>query len=115
MTNKEVRLSSLKFKLKNMKDERKKYVVWKLNPEQRDFVQTLGYQVTPWIYEVQTAIIENRAGLQTQKSLGILWELHFARKRGQKKMYKHLKANEVKILEQYNVSFVPLKYKIILQ
>lgn len=111
MTNKEKQLSALKHKLRNKKENREKEVIWKLSIVQKEYIEQLGYTLVPWIYEIITkSIIDVK-----RAKAPIIREVHYANKRGQKKMYRKLKSQELRSLNEYGVNYYPYKYKIILQ
>lgn len=110
MTNKEKRLSALKYKLRQKKENCEKEVIWKLSNEQKEYVEQLGYTVIPWIYEITTKSIIGIRGVTEP----MIRDVHYAGKRGQKKLYRKLKKKELKTLEEYGVRCYPFKYKIIL-
>ena len=109
MTNKQHQFSKLKYELSKKKSEGVKTVIWKLNEEQIQFIRGLGYQVTPELYEVCTKRIA-----VTGNSTGIVKRINRSAARGEKKIVCSLRKKELKMLEELNVSCIPLRYKIIL-
>jgi len=109
MTNKQYRLSKLKYELGKKKSDGVKTVIWKLNQEQIQFIRDLGYQVTPELYEVRTRRIAVNGN-----STGIVKRINRSAARGERKIVCPLRKRELKMLEELNVSCIPLRYKIIL-
>lgn len=111
MTNKEIQLSTLKHKLRTKKENHEKEVIWKLGTQQKEYIERLGYTVVPCIYEIITKTVVNVRFAKAP----IIKDVHYANKRGQKKLYRRLKAHELSSLKEYDVIFHPFKYRIILQ
>lgn len=111
MTNSENLLANLKHQLRQKRENQEKEVVWKLNDEQKEYVEQLGYGVIPWIYEINTKPIP---GVKYARAK-IIRDVHYANQRKRKKLYRTLKPKEVKALQEHEVRYHVLKYKIILQ
>lgn len=111
MTNKEMRFANIKYQLSKKKDDRKKYVIWKLDDNMLEYIQRLGYQVEPWIYEIKT---RKSASIRNAKS-SIVKELHYANSRGKRSIYCKLKVGEKHTLDEIGITYRPYKYKIHLQ
>lgn len=111
MKNDQNRLSQLKYQLKTQQAEGKKEVIRKLNNEEREFVEeTLGYEVIPWLYEITTKTFVNVKALNSS----LLKDIHYANKKGRKKIYLRLKRQDIRILEDNGVHYCRFKDKIIL-
>lgn len=110
MKNSEYRLSFLKHQLAEKKQQDKKEVIWKLSPEQVEYVQRLGYRIIPDMYRITTQPIHGIGDVKSK----IVKDVHYANIRGQKQIYKKLRIEDVKELERRRISFNVLKYRIIL-
>lgn len=110
MKNKDYRLAQTKYKLKELKQHRVKSVVWRLTRQQKVFIQQLGYEVIPYLYEVKTKTFMNLSSIKNSK----LKEIHYSCKKGKKAIVLKLNKEDMKILEEYAVKFRPIKFKIIL-
>jgi len=75
--------------------------------EQKAFLQELGYEVIPVLY-----VIETKRIAVTSSSNGLLKYINRASARGQKRIFRKLKATELKTLEELNIACTPCKYKI---
>lgn len=84
-------------------------VIRRMTAEQATFVKdVLHYQVNPYLYEVHTRKIEN-----VSNAMWLLKEIHRAYKKGQKTIYKRLRAKEVDALERAGIKFRPVKYRVV--
>lgn len=110
MNNKDYRLSQTKHKLKQLKERRVKFVIWKLTVEQKEYIESLGYKVVPYLYEVQTKMLKNFATVHNSK----LKEIHYAYKKGKRTMVLKLNKEDMRALEDKFIKFRPIKFKIIL-
>lgn len=109
MKNRQYRLAKLKYQLEDKKRNGIRYVIWKLNRVQVDYiVEILRYQVTPYLYRIQTRQLKNYRG--TQNSL--LKELHHANKEGKKTIVKKLSVQQLKVLDEYGLKYWTEKYRI---
>lgn len=87
-----------------------KEVIWSLNSnERRDEVARLGFQMIPWLYEIKTRPLHRIHGRPK-----LLKDIHFAYKRGKKYIVRHLDAEQLSLLKQYDFRIRVFKYKIIL-
>ncbi len=111
MKNNQNRLSGLKYQLRTQKEAGKKEVTKKLSDEQREFIEeVLGYETKPWLYEITTKTIEHVRKVKSS----IIRDIHYAKKRGQKKLYKRLKVQDKKTLDEYGIVYRRFKDRIIL-
>lgn len=110
MKNKEYQLSQTKHKLKQLKERRVKFIIWRLSVEQKEYIERLGYKVVPYLYEVKTRTFKNIFDIHNQ----VLREMHYSNKKGKKTMVLRLKKEDMKALEEYNIKFHPIKFKIFL-
>ena len=107
MKNSEYRLSRLKHMLEEKKKSGKLYVTWKLNNEQLEFAQNIGYNVVPYLYEIHTRPMQILSGK-------LVKEIHYAAMRGQKSIVRTLNKSEDQFLSKVGVKHRVLKYKIYL-
>ena len=110
MKSKDYELSQLKYKLIKLKERRVKSVIWRLTNQQRDYIENLGYEVIPYLYEVKTKTFQNFSNINNCK----LKELHYSNKKGKKTVVLMLKHKDMKDFEAYSVKFRPIKFKIYL-
>lgn len=110
MKNSDYRLAKIKHKLKELKNRRVKSVQWRLTKQQNEYIQGLGYKVIPYLYEVKTRTFINFSNIKNNK----LKEIHYSCKKGKKAIVLKLNEGDIKILEEYGISFRPIKFKIIL-
>ena len=108
MKNADYQLSKMKQKLKDMEARRVKSVIWKLSKNQVEYIQNLGDEVTPYLYEIKTRPFKEVRNLKDT----ILKDIHYANKNGKKSVVKKLTPKQRKILSEYGVVFRPMKYKI---
>lgn len=111
MTNKENRLEKLKYELRQKKANGVERVIWKLDEEQSEYVERLGYEKRPYMYEVTTKVIPDM-GRGTHP---LIRDISIAKKQGRNKLYLKLKTRELQELDERDIKYCPLKYEIILQ
>lgn len=104
------KLVHLKYKLENLKDRRIKIVIWKLTKEEREYIESLGYRVEPYLYEIRTQTSKN---LSQEKS-SLIRELHYANKKGKKTIVLKLNRKDMKVLEEHHIKYRPIKFEIFL-
>ncbi len=108
MNNKLYKMSKLKNQLLDKKRKNKSNPCWKLNHEQKNYVEnTLGFRTTPVIYSITTRSFQN---IRQQSS--ILKDIHYAFKRGVPRMVRKLSMDEKKVLDEHSVKYTPYKYVI---
>lgn len=110
MKNKDYRLVQLKYKLKEQKNYKVKYVIWRLTSQQKSYIESLGYKVTPYLYEIRTRTFKNLSKINNNN----LKQLHYSCKRGKKTIVLSLNSDDIEIFKEYKISFRPIKYKILL-
>lgn len=111
MKNKCYRQCKMKKQLIQKRNEGREFVVWKLNPTQKQDIETLGYKVEPFIYLIETRTFCNIKKIRST----FLKDIHYARKRKKSHLARPLKQGEIDLLEEYGVKYSPLKYKIYLR
>lgn len=100
--------SRTKYKLLEKKRRGVKEVIWRLRPEQRQFIESrLGMPTEIYLYEVRTRTFRNVRNVDK-----ILKELHFLNKRGKKVAILKLIPKQLEILDSYGIYYRPYKYKI---
>jgi len=100
----------LKHQLADAKNRRKKQLIWKLTPEQVEFVRSLGYRVEEFLYQVKTKPLSNIHFVKSK----LLKDIHYANKRGVSLSTFALDENKKKILDEHGIKYRPYKYKIFL-
>jgi len=108
MKKEDYQLCRLKHKLRKLKERRVKEVEWKLTKEEKQYIENLGYQVTPYLYEIRTKTFKDLSNIKYYK----IREIHYSNKRGKKTIVRRLQHNDMKMLEEFNVKFYPVKFKI---
>lgn len=111
MKNDEYRLCKLKYELRRLKKENRKFTIRKLNEEERDYVESLGYKVLPHTYEVCTKRIRSQMALENEK----VRKVSEAYEKGIKTISLRISKEARKIFDKYSIKYSPIKYKIILK
>lgn len=109
MKNDAYRCSKMKYQLSERKRKGIKYVDWKLNCQQIEFVKGLGYEIKVVLYEITTRTFKQIRNLDP-----ILKCIHYKNKKGSKTTVLKLTENQIKILADYGVKCRPYKYRIFL-
>ena len=91
MKSKDYKLSSLKYKLRELKSKNKKFVIWKLNPDQLYFVNSIGYRTEPYLYRIPTRRYQNFE----RKNHHIIKTLHYERVNGNQYIVRHLQEQDL--------------------
>lgn len=104
------KLQNMKYTLEEYKRRKIKTKEWKLNKLQREYLESLGYQIEPVIYEITTKTFKDLYHIRSP----LIKEIHYASKAGKKRIGKSLKEADKKVLAEYKVKFYPLKFKIII-
>ena len=102
------KLSAMKHQLEERRRHGVEWVFKSLNDTQKRYLENLGYQVTPWLYWVKTKEMAN-VSKATSK---LIKEIHAARKRGAKDLYKKLTPKNLESLDEYGIEYSVCKYKI---
>ena len=98
--------SKLKHQLLSKKRNGVKEVIWKLNSEQRKFVEeTLNFSVEPYLYSVKTRAFYDVGNLDA-----LLKEIHYKNKKGCRESVFKLNAKQKELLEKFGVRYTPYKY-----
>lgn len=104
--------NKLKHQLWQYEANGKKELLWKLKPEQVEYIRGLGYQVEATLFYIHTKAFPDLL----RKKYKILNELHMSKTRqGKSFIVKKLSRNEKDILRESGVSFSAAKYTIKLQ
>lgn len=110
MKNKQHEASKIKKMLFSKKRAGVRYVIWRLDSKaQKDEVQRLGFPMEPWLYEIRTKPFKY---IKDKPSL--IKDVHYAYKRGNKRIVRHLTKQEMNLLEEYEIRGRVIKYKITL-
>lgn len=108
MKNKEYRLEKLRKQLSIDEGLGKKYKEWELTPEQVKYVQdVLGYETEVILYRIKTKQFHHISLIPK-----LIKEIHFACKRGKWMMKKPLTNSEIEILDNYDIRYSPVKFRI---
>ena len=111
MKNSQMKFATLKYQLREYKNAGKKEVIRKLNEEQREYVETLGYATIPFLYEIVKKSFANIKKV----NCSVVKDVHYSNRKGRRKIYRKLKRTDLKILEQNDIFYRIYKYRIILQ
>ena len=99
--------SQLKHEVYRARSAGKKYLILKISDQQAEFLRKLGFRVTEYLYWIETKTWGNVNNVQ-----GVLKELHFLRKEGKRSCIRHLNQRELKVLNEYDVRYEVMKYRI---
>lgn len=108
MKNSAYENSRFKYQLLEKKRNGIKEVIWKLNPNQIEFIEkTLGFEVESYLYEVRTRKFSNVYKLDS-----FLKEMHYRNKKGKQFMVTKLNGYQKDALDVLGIKYRPYKYKI---
>ncbi len=111
MKNSAYRYSKIKHQLNEKKQRGVRQVSWKLNFDEVEFIEKyLHYRVEPYLYEVKTRPIQ---GVKSSGSK-ILKDIHYKSLRGNKTIILTLTDKGLKLLDECEIKYRPLKFKIYL-
>lgn len=111
MRFKQHQMSALKKQLLEKKRRGVKFLVWKLNKDQIEYITSvLHFRVEPYLYKIRTRSFSNIRLLE----YNILKDLHYENKRGKQFDVRLLKDKDKYILTEYGVRYEPIKHKIYL-
>ena len=83
-------------------------MVWRLSSEQQSFIEEdLGLEISPKLYVIRT-----RKFSRLREKGHLLKDIHFSCKSGKHTIVRELKAEDMKILDEYGVYYRPYKYAI---
>jgi len=100
--------SKLKYQLLSKKRNGVKEVIWKLNLQQKKFIEeTLEFSVEPYLYSVKTRTFHNISEMDA-----ILKEIHYKNKKGTRECVFQLNSKQRKLLDEFEVKYAPYKYII---
>jgi hypothetical protein len=85
----------------------KKHLILKISEQQVEVLRRSGFKVTEYLYWIETRTWHNTNCVQ-----GVLKELHFLRKGGKESCVRHLNQKELKILDENDVRYKVIKYRI---
>ena len=110
MENKDYRLEQLERKLRINETNGRRTLEWELTAEQREYVENLGYNLENILYRFKT-----RQFKDIRSKPDLIKEIHYASKRKKWMMKKPLTDEEVRILDNYNIKYTPVKFRIYLK
>ncbi len=111
MKAKQYQLSCLKKQLREKKKNRVKVLEWKLTEEQKEYIENvLHLKVEPYLYRIRTRTFKNISKL----NYSILKDIHYMKKRGKDFEVRRLSKKDKEILDEYGISYDPVRYKIYL-
>lgn len=105
MKNRDYKMSKLKHQVKNNRNPNK---LWCLNEEEKDYLVSQGYTLTPVLFRIRTRRLNNYSGT----TIHLLKTLHHAKREGKDYIVMKLTFSDKKILNEYGISYLPLKYRI---
>lgn len=102
--------SQLKHEVYQAKNAGKKHMTLKISEQQAEFLRKLGFTVIPYLYWIETKTWCNANDVR-----GVLKELHFLRKGGKRSCVRRLNKKEIALLDEYDVRYEVMKYRIYLK
>lgn len=111
MKNKNYQQSKLKKQLREKKNNGVRVLIWKLTPEAKELVESFGYYVEPYIYQINTRTFSNIRLIKNR----LLKDLHYMNKRGKHFECRPLRKEEKEVLDEFGIKYKAVKYKIHLE
>lgn len=108
--NEDSKLKQIDNKIEKLKNRNVKMVEWRLTNKEREYIESQGYQIVPYIYEIKTHQCRNMYGIPNS----IIREIYYANKAGKKIIGKALKVQELKQLQEYGIKIRPVKFRVYL-
>lgn len=102
--------AQLKHEVYQAQNAGKKHLTLKISDQQAEFLRRLGFTVVPYLYWIETRTWSNVSNVR-----GVLKELHFRRKDGKRSCVRRLTKKEIAILEENDVRYEVMKYRIYLK
>lgn len=102
--------SQLKHEVYQAKNAGKKNLTLKISEQQAEFLRNLGFKVEEYLYWIETRTWGNANNVR-----GVLKELHFLRKGGKRSCVRRLNRKEIALLDEYDVRYEVMKYRIYLK
>lgn len=102
--------SQLKHEVYQAKNAGKKHLTLKISDQQAEFLRRLGFTVVPYLYWIKTRTWGNAMNVR-----GVLKELHFLRKEGKRSCVRRLNKKDMTILDEHDVEYEVMKYRIYLK
>ena len=102
--------SQLKHEVYQAKNAGKKHLTLKITEQQAEFLRRLGFKVVDYLYWIET-----RTWCNVNDVRGVLKELHFLRKGGKRSCVRRLNRKELALLDEYDVRYEVMKYRIYLK
>lgn len=101
-------LKHFKIELSRVRNRKSVNPIWKLSPQQLEYIRKLGIPVTVKLYCIKTRTFYNTKGLKH-----ILKDIHFAKQNARKnQIFRSLTVEQRQILDEYKVEYYPYKYII---
>ena len=102
--------SQLKQEVYQAKNAGKKHLTLKISEQQAEFLRRLGFRVVDYLYWIETRTWCNASDMR-----GVLKELHFLRKGGKRSCVRRLNKKEIALLDEHDVRYEVMKYRIYLK
>lgn len=102
--------SQLKHEVYQAKNAGKKNLTLKISEQQAEFLRNQGFKVEAYLYWIETRTWGNANNVH-----GVLKELHFLRKGGKRSCVRRLNRKEIALLDEYDVRYEVMKYRIYLK
>ena len=102
--------SQLKHEVYQAKNAGKKHLTLKISEQQAEFLRRLGFRVVDYLYWIETRTWCNASDMR-----GVLKELHFLRKGGKRSCVRRLNKKEIALLDEHDVRYEVMKYRIYLK
>lgn len=110
MNNEDSKYIKYKYKIEELKRRRVRSKEWVLTNKEKQYIESLGYEVIPIIYEVTTKHLKNLYSIKNHK----LREIHYANKEGKRRIGMKLTKEDMQQLKEHNIRFRAVKFKIII-
>ena len=111
MKRRDFEYSRTKKQLQQYKQNGKKELVWKLSYKQIEVIKMMkGVRYEPYLYKIKTRPFSNIRSIKSS----FLKDIHYKNKRGKKYFVTTLNNDEKQLLQDYNIPYHVVKYKIYL-
>lgn len=109
MRNSQQKLSRLKHKLVQEKQKGKEEVIWKLTPEEAEYLKR-SFNMEPYRYRLK---MNFPPSFNPKTAPGIIKSLYYRYKKNREyRVIKYLRPDQVEICKRYNLAPVEYQYKI---
>ena len=110
MNNRDFQFSRTRKQLQQYKSQGKKILIWKLSYKQNEVLKMMRIKFEPYLYKIKTRPFYNIRSIKSS----LLKEIHYKNKQGHSYYVRKLNNDEKQLLNNYNISYTVIKYKIYL-